>query len=228
MTVHDLENSVEIIFKDDGIGMNNETMERIFEPFFTTKGAYAKDEYDISGTGLGLSVTNAIINQHHGSISVKSEVNAGTSFSITLPAAKTNPEAKELTGNLSATINMDKIKDLRILLVEDEDDIINLLKLVFKKAGLKNFLIEQNSKNAVQSFIDYKPDIVFIDMVMPGIDGKQVFEEIQKVDNNVPLVLMSGKVDIKKEELTHMGSYDFIKKPFSLNDLYRVLDRITL
>ena len=78
IAVHDLENSVEIIFKDDGIGMNNETMERIFEPFFTTKGAYAKDEYDISGTGLGLSVTNAIINQHHGSISVKSEVNAGT------------------------------------------------------------------------------------------------------------------------------------------------------
>ena len=150
------------------------------------------------------------------------------SFSITLPAAKTNPEAKELTSDLSATINMNKIKDLRILLVEDEDDIINLLKLVFKKAGLKNFLIEQNSKNALQSFIDYKPDIVFIDMVMPGMDGKQVFEGIQKVDNKVPLVLMSGKVDIKKEELTQMGSYDFIKKPFNLNDLYRVLDKVTL
>jgi two-component system, cell cycle sensor histidine kinase and response regulator CckA len=228
ITVHDLENSVEIIFKDNGIGMNKETQEKIFEPFFTTKGAYAKDEHDISGTGLGLSVTNAIIKQHHGSISVESEESIGTSFIIQLPAAKTNLEAKKISIEQSANINMDKIKELRILLVEDEDDIINLMKLVFKKAGLKNFLIEQDSKKAVQSFIDYKPNIVFIDMIMPEMSGKQVFEEIKKIDSKVPLVFMSGKADVKKEELVQMGSYDFIKKPFNLNDLYKVLDKIAL
>jgi two-component system, cell cycle sensor histidine kinase and response regulator CckA len=228
ITVSDIGNSVEIIFKDTGIGMNKETQEKIFEPFFTTKGAYAKDEHNISGTGLGLSVTNAIIKQHHGSISVESEENVGTSFTITLPAAKTNIEAKEMNADKSMNINMDKIKGLRILLVEDESDIIDLMKLVFKRAGFKNFLIEQNSKNALQSFIDYKPDIVFIDLIMPEINGKQVFEEIKKIDNRTPLVFMSGKLDVKKEEFTQMGSYDFIKKPFNLNDLYKILDRISL
>jgi len=228
ITVHDAENSVEIIFKDTGIGMNKETQVRIFEPFFTTKGAYAKDEYNISGTGLGLSVTNAIIKQHHGSISVESEENIGTSFTITIPAAKTNIEAKEIIAGNSIKINLGKIKELRILLVEDESDIIDLMKLVFKKAGLKNILIEQNSKNALQSFIDFKPDIVFIDIIMPGMNGKQVFEEIKKIDNKTPLVFMSGKIDIKKEELAQMGSYDFIKKPFNLNDLYKILDRMSV
>jgi two-component system, cell cycle sensor histidine kinase and response regulator CckA len=228
VTVRDAIDSLEIIFKDSGIGMNKEIQEKIFEPFFTTKGAYAKDEHAISGTGLGLPVTSAIIKQHHGKISVESEENVGTSFTITLPAAKTNFEAKNIIIDKSANINMNKIKDLRILLVEDESEIIDLMKLVFKKAGLKKILIEQNSKHAVQSFIDYKPDIVFIDMIMPEMDGKQVFEEIKKIDDRTPLVFMSGKLDIRKEELTQMGSYDFIKKPFNLNDLYKILDRVSV
>ncbi|MBN2402230.1 MAG: response regulator [Spirochaetes bacterium] len=228
ITVRDLENSIEIIFQDTGIGMSQETQEKIFDPFFTTKGAYSKDEHDISGTGLGLSVTNAIINQHHGSISVGSEVNIGTTFRIGIPAAKTALEEKIITAELSQNINMEKIRNLRILLVEDEDEIVKLLKLVFKKAGLKNFLIEQNSKKAVKAFIDFNPDIVFIDLIMPEMNGKQVFEEIKKINEKVPLVLMSGKINIKKEELSQMGSYDYIKKPFNINDLYKILDRVSL
>ena len=79
---------VEIKFLDNGIGMDEQTKIKIFEPFFTTKGALAKDNLGIKGSGLGLSITYAIIKNLNGIISVKSELNKGTTFFITLPTVK--------------------------------------------------------------------------------------------------------------------------------------------
>ncbi|MFH0974976.1 MAG: response regulator [Spirochaetota bacterium] len=226
ISVCDRDNFVEIIFKDTGIGMDPETQARVFEPFFTTKGAYAKDEQEISGTGLGLSVTNAIIKQHHGFISVESEENKGTTFTILLPAAIKNDDGKKNGANKSTSVDIERIKNLRILLIDDEEEIVNLMKLVFRKANLKNAVVMRDAKKAIADLTEINPDIVFVDMVMPEMDGKMVFNEIKKINKNIPVVLMSGKLEIKKDDMIKMGSYDFIKKPFNIYDLYRILNRV--
>ncbi len=226
ISARDIENFVEIKFSDTGTGIEKDIQSKIFEPFFTTKGAYAKDEYDISGTGLGLSVVNVIIKQHQGTISVESEINKGTTFIIRLPSAMTAMEAKEIISEISPEVDIERIKNLHVLIIDDEGEIVNLMKLVFKKAGFTNVNIEQSAKKAIASFNDFKPDIVFVDLVMPEMNGEEVFKKIRAINKNIPVVLMSGKLDKKKEELIKLGSFDFITKPFTINELYRILNRI--
>jgi two-component system, cell cycle sensor histidine kinase and response regulator CckA len=226
ISVRDIDNFVEIKFADTGIGIEKDIQSKIFEPFFTTKSAYAKNEYDIAGTGLGLSVVNVIIRQHHGTISVESEAKKGTTFTILLPSAMTAVEAREIISDISPGIDLEKLKNLHVLLIDDEAEIVDLMKLVFKKAGFNNVLIEQNVKKAIASLDNYKPDIVFIDMVMPEMTGEEAFKNIKTINKDIPVVLMSGKLDFKKEKYMDMGSFDFINKPFTINELYRILDRV--
>lgn len=226
ITVKDLDGQVIIVFADNGIGIDEKIKDKIFDPFFTTKGAYARDDHDISGTGLGLSVTNGIIKQHHGTISVASEKNKGATFTITLPAVnKAELEKKKKPDSLN-DIDIEQIKKLRILLVDDEEEMVRLMKLVFKKAGFKNVIVEDNGKKAIASFHSFNPDIVFLDMIMPDMNGKDVFNEIKTINKDIPVVFMSGKINVHKDEIKREGSYDFIKKPFNINDLYRILSRV--
>ncbi len=226
ISVKDLNGQVRISFEDNGTGMDANIKNKIFDPFFTTKGAYAKDGHDISGTGLGLSVTKGIIKQHHGTISVDSEKNKGATFTIILPAVDTVEVEKKKTTDSLNDIDIEKIKNLRILLVDDEEEMVKLMKLVFKKAGFKNVLVEDNGKKAIASFYNFNPDIVFLDMIMPDMNGKDVFNEIKTINKNIPVVFMSGKINVHKDEIKKEGSYDFIKKPFNINDLYLILSRV--
>ncbi|MBN2040904.1 MAG: response regulator [Spirochaetes bacterium] len=226
ISVKDADECLQIDFSDTGTGIDEEIREKIFDPFFSTKGAYAKDRYNITGSGLGLSVTKGIIQQHAGTISVSSEKGKGTTFTIRFPAARQMEINNTEQMNVSEDIDLDRIRNLRILLIDDEEEIVRLLTLVFDKAGFKNILIEDNGKKAISSFSRFNPDVVFLDMVMPDMDGQQVFNELKKINRNTPVVFMSGKTSLHKDEVLKQGSYDYIKKPFNINDLYRILDRI--
>ncbi len=226
ISVNNMNTHQEIRFSDTGTGISSETINKIFEPFFSTKGAWAKDNLGITGTGLGLSVTHSIIEQHNGTISVESEEGKGTTFIIKLPI----PEEKDIkkTDKLVDKVNNDNklSKDLKILIIDDEEEMLNLMKLILKNNGFKNCVTEKSADQAVRIFNEFGPDVVFLDILMPIIDGMQIFEELKLINREIPVVFMTGKQDGKENDYKNMGVYAFLKKPFAIDNIFRILNKI--
>lgn len=165
---------------DTGKGMDEKTRQRIFEPFFTTKEVG-------KGTGLGLSMVYGIIKQHDGYINCYSEPGKGTSFKIYLPliereAEKPKEEHVIVAGGTET-----------ILLAEDEDEVRKLMKLVLEEAGYK--IIEAaDGKEALEKFREQKDKInlLLLDVIMPMMNGRAVFEEARKIRPEIKTLFSSG------------------------------------
>ena len=201
-------NYVLFTITDTGIGMDKETQRRIFDPFFTTKEMGR-------GTGLGLASVYGIVKGHDGYIDVESEKGHGTVFSIYLPASEKNLKkvigtSKELTeGNGT------------ILLVDDEamvlDVNVNMLEqlgyTVFKAAGGREAVaIYETNKDKV--------DLVILDIIMPDMDGGEVYSRMKGINSRVKVLLSSGySIDVQGSEKLKRGCDGFIQKPFSLEEM---------
>ena len=195
--------------EDTGIGMDEKTRERIFEPFFTTKEVG-------KGTGLGLSMVYGIVRQHDGYISVYSEPGQGTTFKILLPLIQSKVE--EI---LPETLSKVKGGAETILIGEDETQVRTLLKEILSNAGY-NIIEAVDGHDAIQAFHKNKDNIhlLILDVIMPGINGKEVYTEIKKVKSDVKVIFVSGySADfICKKGILEIG-LNFIPKPVSPYDL---------
>ena len=226
ISIKDIDNMVEIRFSDSGIGISKQDIEKIFNPFFTTKSAYAKDGLKIEGTGLGLSVTYSIIQQHKGKIIVKSEKEKGTTFIITLPIveSKQKPTSQKIIKKQKTDLK--KIKHLKILIIDDEEEIIAVLKRILERKRFINIKIKKSGKSALNLLKTFKPDVIFLDIMMPDMDGEQCLKEIKKMRIKAPVVLISGKLGLNKNTLKRKGAFDLIEKPFDVEDVFRVLNKV--
>lgn len=225
ISVQDVVDYVEIKLNDDGIGMDEETRIKIFDPFFSTKGSYAKDDLGISGTGLGLSISYSIINQHNGIVSVESEKGKGTTFTILLPITTYGTNVDMDIESTEEDQHVPDIKDLRILLIDDEIEMTNVMSSVFDKIGIKDKAILNSGEEGLAIFFSFKPDIVFLDIVMPDLSGYHIFNKIREIDKKIPVVFMSGKIDLEKYRFIRDGAYDFIQKPFDVSEITKILNR---
>lgn len=197
---------------DTGVGMDRETQERIFEPFFTTKKMG-------HGTGLGLASVYGIVKNHGGSIDVQSRKGEGTAFTVYLPASKLeaspteDPQPRALQG--SGTI----------LLIDDEEMILHVGKQMLEKIGYR-VMTASNGKEAVELFRSSsdRVDLVLLDMVMPEMNGAEVFERLRKINPEIKVLLCSGySLDGKAGELLKEGCCGFIQKPYTMNKLSQKL-----
>ncbi len=203
---------VTLIISDDGAGMDPDTQRRIFEPFYTTK---AMGE----GTGLGLATVYGIVKQHMGHIWVYSEPDRGTTFKVYLPAydeAGESDAEPERRRELRAPI------EARVLVVEDDEKIRNMLGRVLKKAGFELFVAESEADAiAIAGKNRGKIDLLLTDVIMPAMNGVELYQEIRKNEPDIRVLYMSGYTD---NVIAHNGILDpevnFIQKPFSLSDLY--------
>jgi CheY-like chemotaxis protein len=188
------ESQVCITVEDNGVGMNEETRERCFEPFFTTKGA--------KGTGLGLAGVYGMIQRHGGSIDIESEPGNGTKIHLFFPigAIKEKNTAKaELPS---------QVPPFRILYVEDNKKVRDVVKDILITDGHS---VEScnGGEEAIRLFRERTGgkdsfEIVITDWGMPGMDGLELSKRIKEMDNNMPIVLLSGWSSLiqKKNELT--------------------------
>lgn len=202
---------VSISIRDTGIGMDTETQQKIFEPFFTTKESKG-------GTGLGLASAYGIIRNHGGHISVVSELGKGSAFYIYLPVSNRTDIRKEI-----------KRKDIKngtetVLLIDDEEGIIRVGKRLLEKLGY-NVIIVGNGKDAVEVVKRTKdtaaaPDLVILDMIMPGMNGSEVFNKIKNINPEIKIILSSGyDIEGRASEIMEKGCESFIQKPFDLSEL---------
>ncbi len=209
-----------VSISDTGMGMDEATRRRIFEPFFTTKELG-------KGTGLGMSIVYGIVNQHGGFINVYSEPGLGTTFRIYLPLSPSAFEAAEALRELERPRGGSET----ILVVEDEANLRTLLEQVLSGAGYR-VLLAENGSVAVDTFARHEGEIALIlmDMVMPGMSGKEACGAIRRLDPSARVLYTSGyTMDIiKSRDLLEEGT-ELMTKPVRPAELLRkvreMLDR---
>jgi len=208
---------IEIVVEDTGIGIPGEIKEHIFEPFFTTKGLE-------KGTGLGLATVYGIVRNHRGEIFVESEPGQGARFTILLPV----PDEKELKSSEEKPAPLTGFLkgEGKILLIDDEEFLLKLAEIRLGKKGYQ-VLVARSGEEALK-LIQENPDIrvVAMDMIMPGLSGKELFAEIKKLNPNLPIILISGySYEGDAEELMEKGAIGYLQKPFIFDELVQIIEK---
>ena len=201
---------VMLTVNDTGRGMDEVTRQRVFDPFFTTKEIG-------KGTGLGLATVFGIIKQHHGNIWVSSKLGQGTTFRIYLPRVKNNEvTAVCQNANPSATNGTETI-----LVVEDEELVREIIRETLVTHGYK-VIDAAHAEEGLRLAREAEEPIhlLLTDVIMPGINGRQLAQKITSIHPHIRVLYMSGYAD---DIIVHHGILDegihFLEKPFNISDL---------
>ena len=202
---------VGLTVSDNGKGMDQQTREHIFEPFFTTKSIG-------EGTGLGLAMVYGIVKNHSGHITCESGPNRGTTFRVYFPIIeetvfKQPDEFHEMEQAMSGRET--------ILLVDDEDYLRDLGKRMLTKFGY-SVLTAPDGETALQIYRERGKQIslVILDLIMPGIGGKNCLDRILEQDPATRVIIASGySVDDSAKKNLELKVNGFIKKPFEFNQM---------
>jgi len=208
---------VKISVTDTGVGMDEETRQKIFEPFFSTKKIG-------EGTGLGLASVYGIVKNHGGYINVYSEVDKGTTFTVYLPALEREaadhmPKANELPIHYGYET---------VLLVDDEQVVLEVAGGMLTSLGY-TVIAAINGKDAIEAYEKERDtiDMVILDMIMPGLSGRETCNRLKAIDPSVKILLSSGyNVDGQATEILKIGCNGFIQKPFDMRRLSRKIREI--
>jgi CheY-like chemotaxis protein/anti-sigma regulatory factor (Ser/Thr protein kinase) len=191
---------------DTGKGMSAEVQRLAFEPFFTTRAAQG-------GTGLGLALAQEIVQRYRGNIGLHSAEGVGTTFTLTFPAI-----AQEA---LQAPAFLPTLEPLRILAVEDEPEVLDVLRAMLSHAG-HCVITAASGREASPLFESESVDVVISDLGMPGMTGLALAAEL-KQRRAVPFVLLTGWADELEDGARHVDVV--IAKPFTRERLLEALAR---
>jgi PAS domain S-box-containing protein len=209
------EGTVVVEVADTGTGMPPEVRDRIFDPFFTTKGD--------RGTGLGLAMVQGIVEQHHGEISVESELGTGTTFRMRFPALA------EQVAQAAATTKPapPRVRGLRVLLTEDEPSLRQILTSYLRVDG---HAIEA-AGNGQEALAKYRPDafdLVITDRAMPEMGGDQLAAELERRGSTTPVIMLTGLGDLMNEVGERPTGVDLVvAKPVTLAELRAAVVMVT-
>ena len=205
---------VRLAVSDTGVGMDDATQRRLFEPFFTTKPQG-------KGTGLGLSTVYGIVEQSGGYITVYSEVGVGTTFMVHLPmlSADATPEHAETAEAVQTR------RHETVLLVEDQPEVRRFAARVLEDLGYR-VLDAQSGEEALERLARHEGplDVLLTDVVLSGISGRTLSEQVAARQPGLKVIFMSGYTDdvvVRHGVLARSAA--FLQKPFSPSRLSQVL-----
>ncbi|MEA1922545.1 MAG: PAS domain S-box protein [Pseudomonadota bacterium] len=210
---------IKITIEDTGSGIPEKYLDKIFDPYFSTKQ---------KGSGLGLSICHSIISKHDGNISVESEANIGTKFTIYLPATL---EKGQDTSSYQPQIAEAEQK-ATIMIMDDESMIRDMVKRMLSRAG-HEVLQAENGHVAIELYNEYHKnnraiDIIIMDLTIPGgMGGKDAVGEILKINPDAKVVVASGYSN--DPTMAHYQDYGFkasIAKPFQLAELNKLINEV--
>ncbi|NVN92043.1 MAG: PAS domain S-box protein [Desulfuromonadales bacterium] len=207
-----------LAFSDDGCGMTDEVMRHIFEPFYTTKATGR-------GTGLGLATTFGIIGQHDGHIKVRSEVGKGTTFSMYFPE------------NISSGGTLEKPMvehrqhaqlDKTILFIDDNEMILDMARIILEMNGY-TVLLDSTPSKALDIATSHEGsiDLLITDVVMPEMNGPELYERLLAIYPKLPVLYISGyKDDVVLRGGAPEEDVVFVPKPFTSEQLLGRIEQI--
>lgn len=209
---------LEVSVSDTGVGMSEDVLSRVFNPFFTTKPPG-------KGSGLGLAGAYGIVKNHGGSIEAESEPGRGTIFRVLLPLSESDGACE------GGERRQREIPQCRghVLVVDDEENAGLVAAEMLKSIGCTAEIMT-DSETAVEHFEKHHGgiDLVLVDLVMPGYDGRQCVAKLIESDPDVKVIMTSGFVDRQHTaEMLVPGVKDVITKPFTVEELARTVHRVT-
>ncbi|MBN1699460.1 MAG: PAS domain S-box protein [Spirochaetales bacterium] len=206
-----------ITVRDNGTGMDTDVLHRIFEPFFTTKDKG-------KGTGLGMAAVYGTVKKHKGGIRVSSELGAGSAVEIYLPVI--TPLEKNRTETRRRFVQ--RKRPLHILFVDDEKVICSSIRTMLSQSGYR-VSTRNNGMEAVEFYAAAHEDVdlVILDMIMPEMNGLEVFLKMKEIHHGIKALIVSGYSvgdDIGKAR--EAGVAGFLQKPFGLSDITEKISSI--
>lgn len=194
---------VKITITDDGCGIPEEIIQRILDPFFSTKTADKK-----RGSGLGLSVVDAVMKDHHGFIDLSSKVGYGTSFYLYFPITREDIELDEKSQPLEGTES--------VLIIDDDAVQREVSLTLLKKLGY-HVSCAESGEQALEILLNASYDILVLDMVMPdGIDGTETYRRALEMNPDQKAIIVSGFAESERvREAKQLGVRAFVKKPLT-------------
>ncbi|MCZ6690796.1 MAG: ATP-binding protein [Planctomycetota bacterium] len=207
-----------VTIHDTGRGIPSDHVSEVFDPFYTTKRPG-------QGTGLGLSVSYRIVQNHSGQITVSSEEGKGTTFRVEIPLYEVG--IQDGSSGLPENEAAGGLRDKEILVVEDEEDIGKLLERILTKEGAK-VTVAGGPREALKMTEERRADLIITDVIMPGeMDGFDLFSELlhQWPELDGRILFMSGGTMNKGmlERLDQLGA-QFVPKPFDRADLLEAVN----
>ncbi|MCK5878001.1 MAG: response regulator [Candidatus Marithrix sp.] len=196
--------TVDLIVSDTGIGIADKDMELLFQPFVQLNGGLNRSH---GGTGLGLSLVYRFVEMHGGSVTLESEVDKGSSFTVSLPW-----QPEYLTQNkLIDTFQ----QDIVILLVDDNFLVTKILAEFLNSKSCK-VVIAYDGLQAIQKISEVEPDIIIMDVQMPNMDGIEAITTIRAKGINTPIIAISSLVVAGSEkQCFDVGANAYLKKPIN-------------
>lgn len=228
MSIHREEGFCVIAIKDNGIGMDEENLDKIFDRFFQIKSA---NTTSMIGSGIGLAFSKKIIEQHHGTINVKSKKNIGTEFTIKLTLNASlykgdindshvntdNIKAYDLLPNADSRLSLtNNKKEHSVLIIDDNLEILNYLDDILNDTY--QILKASNGNEGFKIASEEIPDLIISDVMMPEKDGITLCKELKSkiTTSHIPIILLTARTSSVFEiQGLQTGANDYITKPFN-------------
>ncbi len=201
-----------VMVKDEGTGMSEEVKARVFDPFFTTKGR--------DGNGLGLSVSYGIVRRHGGDLLVESELGEGSTFTVILPPAE------EVVPVEAPAATNGHIRCTTALIIDDDPSVSGAVGALLEKLG-NSVVVAQSGEEGLQKLQEGQFDVLFTDLGMPGMNGREVAVAAKKLAPKTSVVLLTGWGDhVRATEERPEGVDLVLGKPVKLEQLRDALHRV--
>lgn len=211
-------NTLKLVVKDEGIGISEEDQKRLFQPFERMENATQFD-----GTGLGLMITRKLLELMHGNIRLTSQLNEGTTVVIDVPVkALKNTSLAEDTGPAFVQ-QIDLRANATVLVVEDNEINQVVIRTLLEKLEVTHAIVD-SGEACLEWLKTEQPDLILMDLNLPGISGKEAARQIKKQFPSLPVVALTADVITDKNTLMASGMDAVLTKPVETVDLTSTLN----
>jgi signal transduction histidine kinase/DNA-binding response OmpR family regulator len=216
---HSARQMIDFVVWDTGIGITPENIDRLFQPFVQLDSSLARQ---FAGTGLGLALVHRMVEMHGGGISVESEVDKGSRFTISLPLSEL-PQAEETDETEQAEPDISTIE--RALIIEDSPTTINQLTRYLKRLGTE-VVAHPRGEDAVDKVLETQPEVIILDILLPDSSGWDVLAQLKAEPRteHIPVLILSV-LDEPSQGLA-LGAAEYLVKPITQQQLVEALKRI--